>query len=73
MTQCIVKVPYSSEEVAYVSDDKLSLQLKINLSLPDGVTAPSAVVGQAILYVDSADGDLKVIFGDGTIKTLATD
>lgn len=42
-------------------------------SLVDGVTAPAAVVGVAIIYVDVADGDLKVIFGDGTIKTLATD
>lgn len=43
------------------------------LSLTDGITAPSAVSGRAILYVDTADGDLKVIFGDGTIKALATD
>jgi hypothetical protein len=39
----------------------------------DGVTAPGATVGYAKIYVDTADGDLKVIFGDGTIKTLATD
>jgi hypothetical protein len=41
--------------------------------LKDGVTAPSATVGLAKLYVDTSDGDLKVIFGDGTIKTIATD
>lgn len=41
--------------------------------LADGVTAPSATVGSAKLYVDTSDGDLKVIFGDGVIKTLATD
>ena len=34
--------------------------------------APTPVVGKAILYLDVADDDLKVIFGDGTIKTLAT-
>lgn len=39
----------------------------------DGMTAPSAVVGRAQLFVDTADGDLKVIFGDGVVKTLATD
>jgi hypothetical protein len=39
----------------------------------DGVTAPSATSGYAKIYVDTADGDLKVIFGDGTIKTIATD
>lgn len=43
------------------------------LSLFDGVTAPSAVAGFAQIYVDVADGDLKVKFGDGTVKTLATD
>jgi hypothetical protein len=39
----------------------------------DGITAPSATSGFAKLYVDTADGDLKVIFGDGTVKTIATD
>lgn len=42
-------------------------------ALPDGITAPSATVGQAKLYVDTADGDLKVIFGDGTVKTIVVD
>lgn len=39
----------------------------------DGMSAPSATAGKFKIYVDGADGDLKVIFGDGTIKTLATD
>ena len=43
------------------------------VSITDGMTAPSATSGYAKLYVDTADGDLKVIFGDGTIKTLTTD
>ena len=29
--------------------------------------------GLAQLYVDTADGDLKVKFGDGTVKTIVTD
>jgi hypothetical protein len=45
----------------------------VYLTIKDGVTPPSAVVGEAYIYVDSADGDLKVKFGDGTIKTIATD
>lgn len=43
------------------------------LAIEDGVTAPSALVGYAKFYVDVADGDLKIIFGDGTIKTIVTD
>ena len=43
------------------------------LVLGDGVAAPTAASGIAFIYVDSADGDLKVKFGDGTTKTLATD
>ena len=48
--------------------------LNINtVSVVDGITAPSNISGEAIIYVDTADGDLKVKFGDGTVKTLATD
>lgn len=43
------------------------------LSLIDGVTAPSTVTGRAQIYVDTADGDLKVKFGDGTVKTIVVD
>jgi hypothetical protein len=43
------------------------------IALADGITAPAAVAGQAILFVDSADGDLKVRFGDGLIKAIAFD
>lgn len=43
------------------------------LALQDGATAPSATAGAAKVYVDTADGDLKVMFGDGVTKTIATD
>lgn len=43
------------------------------LSVKDGITAPSTSSGNAIIYVDSADGDLKIKFGDGTVKTIVTD
>ena len=39
----------------------------------DGITAPGAQSGAATIYVDSADGSLKVVFASGTVKTLATD
>jgi hypothetical protein len=43
------------------------------LLLLDGITAPTAITGQASIYVDTATGDLMVRFGDGVTKTLATD
>ena len=43
------------------------------ISVTDGMTAPAAVSGRARIYVDTADGDLKVVFGDGTVKTIVTD
>ena len=43
------------------------------LNIVDGITAPATEAGHACIYVDSADGDLKVKFGDGTVKTIVTD
>ncbi|WP_299693841.1 hypothetical protein [uncultured Tateyamaria sp.] len=43
------------------------------LGVADGITAPGAEVGFAQIYVDSADGDLKVVFPGGTVRTIAND
>lgn len=43
------------------------------LSMKDGVTAPDTEAGKAQIYVDTADGDLKVKFGDGHVAVLAAD
>lgn len=43
------------------------------LYLVDGVTAPPTASGLASIYVDIADGDLKIKFADGATKTIATD
>lgn len=43
------------------------------LRISDGIAAPGGVAGVAVIYVDTADGDLKVVFSDGVVKTLATD
>ena len=43
------------------------------LELEDGVSVPATIAGSAQIYVDAADGDLKVTFGDGHTVTLAAD
>jgi hypothetical protein len=43
------------------------------VTITDGVTAPSTAAGLAQIYVDTADGDLKIRFGDGTTKTIVMD
>ena len=42
------------------------------IELPDGITAP-ATGSKARIYVDTADGDLKVKFSDGTVTVIAAD
>jgi hypothetical protein len=42
------------------------------MSIKDGITVPDAISGQANLFVDVADGSLKVIFGNGNIIVIAT-
>lgn len=51
----------------------LSMRIDGAVEIKDGMTAPTATTGYAKIYVDSADGDLKVIFADGTVKTIVTD
>ena len=43
------------------------------LCIIDGMSAPDTHSGKASIYIDSADGDLKIKFGDGTVKTIVTD
>lgn len=43
------------------------------LTLTDGIVAPGALAGAARIYVDVADGDLKVVFADGFVATIAAD
>lgn len=43
------------------------------LIISDGITSPTTETSFAQIYVDAADGDLKVKFGDGTVKTIVTD
>lgn len=56
-----------------LSDPDAMADIRGYLCIEDGSTAPTAVSGKTFIYVDTADGDLKVTFGDGVTKTLATD
>jgi len=42
------------------------------LLLKDGQTTPSIQSGYAVLYVDTADGKLKIRFSNGSIATINT-
>jgi hypothetical protein len=73
-----VRVDHDNE-----AQHRLELAEKINqlvtlfnrgiVSINDGITAPDTVSGSAFIYVDTADGDLKVKFGDGIVKTISID
>lgn len=43
------------------------------IAITDGMTAPTNVTGKALIYVDTADGDLKVKFADGHVAVIAAD
>lgn len=49
------------------------LDVSGHIAITDGVTAPGAATGRARIYVDSADGDLKVVFADGFVAIIAAD
>ena len=62
-----------SSFILYIDTGKAETNHAITLKLVDGVTTPTTAVGYAFIYVDSSDGDLKVKFGDGTVKTIVVD
>lgn len=62
-----------NSRVASPAGSLASLLGTVPIALTDGITAPATVSGVAQIYVDVADGDLKVKFGDGTVKTIVTD
>lgn len=41
--------------------------------ITDGITAPGTLAGFGVIYIDTADGDLKIKFGDGVVKTIVVD
>jgi len=55
------------------TDTAGSITINGEIALVDGMTAPDTTIGWAKLYVDDADGDLKIKFGNGTVKTIVVD
>lgn len=41
--------------------------------LKDGVVVPATVAGYGQIFIDTADGDLKIKYGDGTLKLIVAD
>jgi hypothetical protein len=73
-SQDAVMITHTSANVGIgTTSPSAKLQVNGGIAVVDGMTAPSTVSGYAQIYVDSSDGDLKVKFGDGTTKTIATD
>ena len=60
--------------VGFIVQPDGDTRLTGNLGIDDSSTAaPATEAGKAVIYVDGADGDLKVKFGDGTVAVLAAD
>lgn len=66
-------IPIKSTQTIGDTTYPVASTISTKLLISDSITAPSTVTGYAQIYVDSADGDLKVKFGDGTVKTIVTD
>jgi len=67
------QIQIGSTEIVQIPAGVLNLKSTTYLAIADGMTAPGAGTGVARLYVDTADGDLKVVFADGTVKTIVVD
>lgn len=67
-----IRIGYVNDDAVFEASSKLNVYPRI-LKIGDGITAPAAASSLAQIYVDGADGDLKVIFADGTVKTIVTD
>lgn len=80
--RAIVTLNSSDDVVIYDADAKAALRLVDSgevrvvakpFALTDGIAAPDTVAGLGLIYIDTADGDLKIKFGDGTVKTIVVD
>lgn len=54
-------------------DGEMYVTTEDGIAIKDGITAPAALAGYAKLFIDQADGDLKIIFPDAVTKTIVVD
>lgn len=60
---------FLQDELERISDATTSDTLELH----DGVQIPEQLVDKATIYIDSADGDLKIKYSDGTVNTIVID
>lgn len=66
----------ATDQHTWLVDGRYEAQGRVKgnyLQAIDGISVPTTEAGVASIFVDSADGDLKIKFGDGTVKTIVTD
>ena len=69
----VITMPNATGNVGIgLSDPDEKLDVNGAITIKDGMSAPSTHTGKATLFVD-VDGDLKIKFGDGTVKTIVID
>ena len=67
-------VTISNQGADYKNPNAYAVTEVVNNSIKivDGITAPGTE-NYAQMYIDTADGDLKIKFADGTVKTIVVD
>jgi hypothetical protein len=60
----------TSSDSASTTPEHVRIPHDGGIAIVDGITAPATLSGWAKIYVDTADGDLKVKFGDGEVRTV---
>ena len=69
----VITLPSNSGNVGIgISNPDEKLDVNGAITIKDGMSAPSTHTGKATIFVD-IDGDLKIKFGDGTVKTIVID
>lgn len=73
VSNAIDAIATAETDITAIEANITALENPTKLVFDDGIAAPTAIVGKAQIYVDTADGDLKVRFGDNVTKIVAAD